>query len=128
MIFEEKLSQFRFDMKEYLRRFDGTPQLYQECLVLYVGSGNIDKLTESFGKGDWKAALEYAHMLKGSSSNLALRELWDIYDSIVQTLRGSEPQSAAPMIEKAAELEAQLKEITQGMKKIRRCKDGYTNY
>lgn len=46
MIFEEKLAQFGFDMKEYLRRFDDTPQLYQECLTLYTSSRNIDRLCE----------------------------------------------------------------------------------
>lgn len=121
MIFEEKLAQFGFDMKEYLRRFDDTPQLYQECLTLYTSSRNIDRLCEHYSNGEWEEAQKTAHTLKGSSANLALTKLWDLYSRIVEILKTGDPGTAA-------ELESRLKEVTQGLKKIRRSKDGYTNF
>lgn len=87
MIFEEKLAQFGFDMKEYLRRFDDTPQLYQECLTLYTSSRNIDRLCEHYSNGEWEEAQKTAHTLKGSSANLALTKLWDLYSRIVEILK-----------------------------------------
>lgn len=128
MIFEEKLAQFGFDMKEYLRRFDDTPQLYQECLTLYTSSRNIDRLCEHYSNGEWEEAQKTAHTLKGSSANLALTKLWDLYSRIVEILKSGDPGTAAPLVQEAAELESQLREAVQGMKKIRRSKNGYTNF
>lgn len=128
MIFEEKLAPFGFDTTEYLRRFDDTPQLYQECLAIYVSGSNIDRLCENYGSGNWEEAFKIAHTMKGSSANLALTKLWDLYSRITEILKTDDPGSAAPLVQEAAELESQLKEVAQGMKKIRRSKGGYTNF
>lgn len=61
-------------------------------------------------------------------TNLALTKLWDLYSRIVEILKSGDPGTAAPLVQEAAELESRLKEVTQGLKKIRRSKDGYTNF
>ena len=66
--------------------------------------------------------------LKGSSANLALTKLWDLYSRIVEILKSGDPGTAAPLVQEAAEMESQLREVVQGMKKIRRSKNGYTNF
>ncbi len=128
MIFEEKLAPFGFNTREYMKRFDDTPKLYQECLELYIMNQDITRLSECIQAGDWENAQKYAHTLKGGSSNLALMKLWKLYSSILTALRGPEPESSVPIMKEAYELEMQLREIISTMKKIRRSGDGYTHF
>ncbi len=125
MSFEEELAPIGFNSKEYLRRFDKMPQLYMECLVLYIKSNDIERLNTLFGEGKWQDAYDCAHTLKGSSGNLALMKLWKLYEEIVEILGGSEPKSAAHLIKKASALEAQLREIAKTMKKGKRSSAWY---
>lgn len=109
MSYPEHMQTLGFSPEDYDNRFNGLDFLYAECMELYIQSNQIENLRSFFAAGDFKRAAEAAHALKGSSGNLALMEMNQLYSQITIVLLGENPMDAAPLISRVSALERELR-------------------
>lgn len=109
MSYPEHMQMLGFSPEDYDNRFNGLDFLYAECMELYIQSNQIENLRSSFAAGDFMRAAEAAHALKGSSGNLALMEMNQLYSQITIVLLGENPVDAAPLISRVSALERELR-------------------
>ena len=81
------LSDYGVNLSEVMERFVDDEELYLDCLYSFLDDPNFEELEKSIQNKDYEAAFNYAHTLKGVTSNLGLAPLLQVIVEIVEALR-----------------------------------------
>lgn len=84
------LEKWGCDVENALARMADDEEFYEDCLKMFVDDENFEKLGEAIETGDYKAAFDYAHTLKGVAANLGLTPIFDKTSEIVEPLRADD--------------------------------------
>ncbi len=82
-----RLTQAGVDISDALGRFMGNENMYEKFLNKFLDDGNFLKLNEALKSGDYGAALEASHTLKGVCGNLSMTALFELLTEQVKDLR-----------------------------------------
>ena len=69
----EVFQKYGGDYETTMARFMGNEQMYLRILSMLPGDENLHKLGQTLQAGDYPAAFDTAHTLKGMAGNLGLR-------------------------------------------------------
>lgn len=83
----KRLTAYGADMDGALERFVGDEALYADCFGLFLKDPSFAALDAALASGDYAAAFDAAHTLKGVAGNLGLTPLYDAVCSLVEPLR-----------------------------------------
>lgn len=83
----EELRELGANVDEALERFMGMQALYVKMLGKLPSSVENEDVAASLAAGDYDAAIQHAHTLKGVMGNLSLTPLYEGYTEIVRLLR-----------------------------------------
>lgn len=92
--YKSELVENNVDLEEAMYRFMDNEKLYFKFLAKFVEDNNFINLKNSLFQGMTKEAFFYAHTLKGVTSNLALKGLFNQLDIVVEYLRENELEKA----------------------------------
>ena len=106
-IFRELFEAYGADYQETMERFMGNETMYLRFLDMLFQDENLQKLGGALDAGDLSGAFEAAHTLKGVSSNLGLKPLYDAVCVIVEPLRSGERRDDYPAAYQAIQQEFQ---------------------
>lgn len=87
MITVDKLNTFGANTAEGLARCFGNEALYLKLVATIPNDATFDKLKDSLGEKNLKAAFEAAHALKGVLGNLSLTPIYAPVVEITELLR-----------------------------------------
>jgi chemotaxis protein histidine kinase CheA len=101
----ERLTAWGCDVEGARERFLMDDELYVDCLKIFEGDECFRSLPRSLEKGDYAAAFDQAHTLKGVSANLGLTPLTAALSRLVEDLRakrcaGTAEQCRAVLVER----------------------------
>ena len=88
MLTIDALKNFGADTETGLARCMGSEALYLRLAASVVNEKGFDRLKEAIDKGDYDAAFDAAHALKGAVGNLSITPLYDRICVITELLRG----------------------------------------
>lgn len=83
----DEMAAYGADIEGVLDRFMEDEELYASCLKDFVDTTDTSVLSNQITTGDYEAAFETAHALKGVSGNLGLTPLFDVACVLVEALR-----------------------------------------
>lgn len=86
----KRLQDYGIDLERTMARFVGDEQLYDTCLYSFFAGDDLNTLRDALRAGDYRAAFERAHSLKGVSGNLGLDPLYKKVCALVEPLRRGE--------------------------------------
>ncbi len=75
------------DYEDGLVRFVNKPELYHKFLDKFINEPIFEDLKKAMKEGDYQAAFEFAHTMKGNSGNLSLVSLYQYLVPFVEDLR-----------------------------------------
>lgn len=78
-------------------RLCGDEELYASCLAYFLSDPAFDALGAALDTGDYTAAFESAHALKGVAANLGLTVCCQLCCALVEPLRGGAPDGSADL-------------------------------
>ena len=101
----DELEAYGVDLAVTLDRFIDDEELYVSCLETFQAETGFGDLRNALDAGDYAAAFDAAHTLKGVTGNLGLTPLFEVVCGMVETLRSGENEDlegryAAIMAEK----------------------------
>ncbi|WP_040197143.1 Hpt domain-containing protein [Candidatus Soleaferrea massiliensis] len=116
---KEVFQKYGIDYETTMSRFMGNEKIYLKILSMLPRDENLRKLDQTLQAGDYPAAFDAAHTLKGMAGNLGLTRLYQAICAIVESLRTGVPgedcavlfQSVKEEFERAAGLVELLKEV-----------------
>lgn len=114
------LRDYGADYEGIMARFMGNEALYRRILAMLPRDGSLQELDQALQAGDYSAAFDAAHTLKGVAGNLGLAPLEKAACALVEPLRSKAPggdypillQSVKKEFERAAGLLELLREVT----------------
>lgn len=106
--FRKRLEENGADVDTTLKRFMNNEKLYLKFIFKFLDDGNYNGIQENIAKQNYKAVFEYAHSLKGVSSNLGLDPITEDVVQLTEQVRNKEPEEVDA--EKVAELGKKLEE------------------
>lgn len=89
------------DYPTTMARFMGKEDMYLRFLDMLFQDDSLQKLGDALDGGDWTAAFEAAHTLKGVAGNMGLSPLYRAVCGIVEPLRAGERRSDYPALYQA---------------------------
>ncbi len=95
----EELKTYQINTDEALERFMGNAVLYEHMLKKLPESVKSSNVRDNIKSGNYDAAFEAAHTLKGITGNLSLTPLYNAYTEISQLLRENNPRKALDILE-----------------------------
>lgn len=95
---KEILEAHGVDWDRTMGRFLYDEALYAECLDMLCADPGIDRIRAALAGGDFRAAFEAAHTLKGVSANMGISPLYRCACEIVEPLRACEVADYPPML------------------------------
>ncbi|MCH5324975.1 MAG: hypothetical protein J1E39_07135 [Eubacterium sp.] len=104
----EQLKELGVNIDEGLNRFMGNAALYERMLLKLPANVRAQEVLKHFEDGDFQAALEAAHNLKGVTGNLSVTPLYEAYTEAVKLLRENEPEKAKAVVENIQPVEEQI--------------------
>lgn len=107
------LTAYGVDWDEVMERFVQSEELYLECLGMLVEDENPALLEKALEDGDYGAAFDAAHTLKGVAANMGLMPLFEAVGALVAPLRGHEPMDYMPLLGVLKDEMARVKSIYQ---------------
>ncbi|WP_418667229.1 Hpt domain-containing protein [Allofournierella sp.] len=115
---KEAFQKYGADYETTMPRFMGSEQMYLKILAMLPRDENLHKLDRALQAGDYHAAFDAAHTLKGMAGNLGLTPLYEAVCAIIEPLRTGSPgedcaalfQTVKEEFERAAGLVELLKE------------------
>ncbi|MBT9778880.1 Hpt domain-containing protein [Clostridium sp. MCC353] len=118
-VLKEVFQKYGTDYETTMSRFMGSEQMYLKILAMLPRDENLHKLDQALQAGDYPAAFDAAHTLKGMAGNLGLARLYQAVCAIIEPLRTQVPeedwavlfQSVKEEFERAAGLVELLKEV-----------------
>ena len=116
---KEVFQKYGADYETTMSRFMGSEQIYLKILAMLPRDENLQKLDQALQAGDYPAAFDAAHTLKGMAGNLGLTPLYQAVCAPVEPLRAKAPgedyavlfQSVKEEFKRAAGLVELLKEV-----------------
>ena len=72
-VLKEIFKKYGADYETTMSRFMGNEQMYLRILAMLPRDENLHKLDHALQAGDYQAAFDAAHTLKGMAGNLGLR-------------------------------------------------------
>ncbi len=111
---KEVLQKYGADYETTMSRFMGSEQMYLRILAMLPRDENLHKLDQALQAGDYQAAFDAAHTLKGMAGNLGLAPLYQAVCDIVEPLRAGEKLDYSPLylpVQKEYEQAAALLEL-----------------
>ena len=96
----DALKEYGVDYCAGVRRFLDDSELYEEMLGEFLSDGSFMRLEQAVEAGEYLAAFEQAHALKGVSGNLDMTALYRTSSVLTEYLRYND----APDAEKLREL------------------------
>lgn len=118
---KEVFQQYGADYETTMARFTGNEQMYLKILSMLPRDKNLHRLDQALQAGDYPAAFDAAHTLKGMAGNLGLTPLYQAVCAIVEPLRAGEKLDYSPLYlfvqkeyEQAAALLELLKQMQEG--------------
>ena len=82
-----KLEAWGCNVQEALERFVDDADLYVMCLNLFMDDGSFLALGEALDSGNYDAAFEAAHTLKGVAGNVSAGPLYETIETLTEKLR-----------------------------------------
>lgn len=110
MINFDLLESIGFDHSTARKRFDNDDKFYAKCLARYIDSNNIEKLRKSIDEKRYHDASDAVHTLIGSSGNLALTRLYELYVMINDALKLDDTAEARRLVAQAERIEEAVRE------------------
>ena len=107
----EKLRFYGADIEDAMTRCLNNEAFYLRLVKMAASDGSLDQLEAALKAGDWKAAFEKAHAIKGVVTNLALKPVAGPIIELTERLR---PQTAC-------EYEDLLEEAQSQWSKLQKC-------
>ncbi len=98
MLTMDALRRFGANTEEGLGRCLDDEGFYLELVNMVLDDEGFEKLASSLEKGDWQAAFEAAHSLKGSLGNLALTPIFAPTAELTDKLRGGREADYAALL------------------------------
>ncbi len=111
---KEVFQKYGVDYETTMARFMGNEQMYLRILAMLPRDENLHKLDQALQTGDYPAAFDAAHTLKGMAGNLGLAPLYQAVCDIVEPLRAGGKLDYSPLfqsIQKEYEQAAALLEL-----------------
>ncbi|MCM1336049.1 MAG: hypothetical protein NC084_06485 [Bacteroides sp.] len=96
----EKLAALGSDIEDGMTRFMSNEALYVRCLKKFPPQAEKCTLHDDLARGDFDAAVQSAHAMKGVTGNLSLTPLFTRYAEIVDRIRAGEKDDRLIEIEK----------------------------
>lgn len=93
----EVFQKYGGDYETTMARFMGNEQMYLRILSMLPRDENLHKLGQALQAGDYPAAFDAAHTLKGMAGNLGLTPLYQAVCAIVEPLRAGEKLDYSPL-------------------------------
>ena len=94
---KEVFQQYGADYETTMARFTGNEQMYLKILSMLPRDKNLHRLDQALQAGDYPAAFDAAHTLKGMAGNLGLTPLYQAVCAIVEPLRAGEKLDYSPL-------------------------------
>ena len=98
MLTMDALRRFGANTEEGLGRCLNDEGFYLELVNMVLEDEGFEKLAASLEHGDWRAAFDAAHSLKGSLGNLALTPLYAPTAELTERLRGGREADYAALL------------------------------
>ena len=98
MITVEKLKAFGADTEEGLTRCINDEGFYIMLVESAMSDNSVEELKQQISDGDFDAAFETAHSLKGVYANLSLTPLYEIVYTVTEHLRKKEDMDYSEII------------------------------
>ncbi len=90
--FKKLLIENGADVETTIKRFMGNEGLYLKFLMKFPDDKNYESIQEHVAEGNYEAAFNDAHTLKGVSANLGLNPIYEGASRLVELLRGKQPE------------------------------------
>jgi len=90
--FRRQLIENGADVETTVKRFMGNEGLYVKFLMKFQNDKNYESLQGHIAGGEYEAAFNDAHTLKGVSANLGLNPVYEAASRLVELLRGKKPE------------------------------------
>lgn len=90
--FRKQLIENGADVETTVKRFMGNEGLYVKFLMKFQDDKNYESIQEHIAAGQYEAAFNDAHTLKGVSANLGLNPIYEGASKLVELLRGKQPE------------------------------------
>ena len=94
----DELKALGVNIEDALQRFMNNSALYEKMLGKLVNNVKDIKVLPSIEAGDYSAACDAAHTLKGVMGNLSITPLYKSYTQIVNLLRENNPEEAKKIL------------------------------
>ena len=94
----EELKDLGVNIEDALQRFMNNSSLYEKMLSKLVNNVKDINVLPSIEAGDYTAACDAAHTLKGVMGNLSITPLYKSYTQIVNLLREDNPEEAKKIL------------------------------
>lgn len=96
------LKDYGADYEGIIDRFMDDAELYEDCFAKFLADRQIALLSDSIAAGDYQAAFQAAHALKGLSGNLGLTPLFTVVCQLVESLRAQDYSQVQTQYEEVA--------------------------
>ena len=94
----DELKDLGVNIEDALQRFMNNSALYEKMLGKLVSNVKDIEVLPSLEAGDYSAACDAAHTLKGVMGNLSIIPLYKNYTQIVNLLRDNDPDEAKKLL------------------------------
>ncbi len=111
MLTLEKLNAFGADVESGLKRCVNKESLYLRLVKTVPGNEGFANLRDAVAAGDYEAAFQAAHGLKGITTNLSLDSLSKPVIEITEHLRAHEALDYQPLLDEIEAKRAELAEL-----------------
>ena len=111
MLTVETLKELGANTDEGLARCMNNEAFYLRMVGMGLGDAGFGKLEDAISRGDFKAAFEEAHALKGIMTNLSLTPISKPVSELTDLLRPQQPVECQALLEEIKEQYAKYKAL-----------------
>jgi HPt (histidine-containing phosphotransfer) domain-containing protein len=110
----DRLTVYGADITGALERFVGDEELYGECLALFLEDPSFAALDRALSAGNFSAAFDAAHTLKGVAGNLGLTPMYRAISALVEPLRSRDGSRLDARYQSVMEARADVERLWRG--------------
>ena len=103
-----ELRELGVDVEDPLQRFMGNEGLFNRMIKKLPPAVKDLQVVQHLEAGDYEAALNNAHTLKGVTGNLSIKPLFNAYNEAVNLLRADKPEEAKKKVEEILPVQEQI--------------------
>lgn len=112
----DALKEWGADVDLAMSRMMNNPDFYRRMLSIFIKDTSAEKLFQAVEDKNYKDGFFLAHTLKGTTGNLALTPLFDLFHTITEKLRNEDNyQDVTEEIRQAKEKYTSLLGILEGI-------------